>query len=160
MAQNQPTTYQPANLEEVKPATFAYQPGYQYGTAQQPGITSSQYIGSTQVQAQTHQPVKGESRIEYVPYEKSVIEYEAVQRTEYVPREKKVVEHYAVEYQTEYVPQVFHDRYVEYIPQERVVERVEYTPVERQVVHHPQPEVQQEVPVQQVIPVQSVVQPV
>jgi Epiplasmin protein len=48
--------------------------------------------------------VKGESRIEYIPYEKSMIEYEAVQRTEYVPKEKRVTDYYAVEYQTEYIP--------------------------------------------------------
>jgi hypothetical protein len=42
--------------------------------------------------------VKGESRIEYVPYEKSVIEYEEVQRIEYVPKEKKVTDYYAIEY--------------------------------------------------------------
>jgi len=170
-----PNTFShPSGLEEVKPATtllqhpgaYSYAPGYGQPylpqgvtPAQQAPVTSSQYIGSTPVQVATHQPVKGESRIEYVPYEKSVLEYEAVQRTEYVPREKKVVDHYAVEHQVEYHPQVFHDRYVEYIPQERVVERVEYTPVERQVVHHSQPEVvQQEVPVQQYVQPQYVQQ--
>lgn len=49
------------------------------------------------------QSIKGESRVEYVPYEKTVMEYEAVQRyiliyyflrTEYVPREKKITDYY------------------------------------------------------------------
>jgi hypothetical protein len=134
-------------FEEVKPTTFLPQ-NYGFSQAGQAPITSSQYLGSIPVPATTQQPLKGESRIEYVPYEKAVIEYEAVPRTEYVAREKKVVDHYAVEYQTEYIPQVFHDRYIEYVPQERVVERIEYTPVERQIVHQPHPEVvQQEVPV-------------
>jgi hypothetical protein len=48
--------------------------------------------------------VKGESRVEYIPYEKSITEYETVYRTEYVPKEKKVTDYYAVEYQTEYIP--------------------------------------------------------
>jgi hypothetical protein len=56
----------------------------------------------------------------YVPYERTEIEYEEVQRpvvtTEYIPKEKKVTDYYAVEYQTEYVPQVHHDKVVEYIP--------------------------------------------
>lgn len=63
--------------------------------------------------------MKGESRIEYVPYEKTVVEYEAVQRTDYVPKEKKVTDYYAIEYQTEYIPQVYQDKYIEYIPTER-----------------------------------------
>jgi len=54
--------------------------------------------------SQLRESIKGESRIEYVPYEKAVIEYEAVQRTEYVPKEKRVTDYYAVEYQTEYIP--------------------------------------------------------
>ncbi len=58
------------------------------------------------VPAASQQAIKGESRIEYVPYENSVIEYEFVPGTGYIPHEKKVIDHYAVEYQTEYVPQV------------------------------------------------------
>jgi len=165
--------------EESKPTSYVV-PGY-YGAynapvyatqgattvpagttvAGQPGnaaLTSSQYLGSYQLPQSAHQPVKGESRVEYVPYEKSVFEYEAVQRTEYVPREKKVVDHYAVEHQVEYIPQVFHDRYVEYIPQERVVERIEYQPVTRQIVHPPKQEVQQVQQVQQVPVTYSTVQ--
>ena len=103
---------------------------------------SSQYVG-TSVGAQTlRESIKGESRIEYIPYEKNVLEYEAVERVEYIPRTKVVQDVYAVEYITEYVPQVYQDRYIEYIPQERVTERIEYVPIERQLVHYPQEEVQ------------------
>ncbi|CAD8085607.1 unnamed protein product [Paramecium sonneborni] len=102
------------------------------------------------------QVIKGESRIEYIPYEKSVIEYEEVRQRIQVPREKYVTEYQAVEYQTEYIPQVFYDKVTEYVPVDRYQDRVEYYPVERQVVH------QQQVVAQPVVQpvVQSVVQPV
>jgi hypothetical protein len=48
-----------------------------------------------------------------------------------IPKERVVTDYYAVEYQTEYVPQVFQDVYTEYVPVERVQERVEYYPIER-----------------------------
>jgi len=107
-------------------------------------LAQSQYVSSQLVSNASAAPVKGESRIEYIPYEKSVVEYEPVERIEYVAREKKVVDHYAVEYQTEYIPQVYQDKYIEYVPTERVVERVEYQAVQRQVVHPPQQEVVQQ----------------
>ena len=44
------------------------------------------------------QSVKGEIRVKYMPYEKTILEYEAVQHTEFVPREKKVQEYYQIEY--------------------------------------------------------------
>lgn len=37
--------------------------------------------------------VKGQSRINYVPYEKKVVEYENRQRVERVPRTRKVIEY-------------------------------------------------------------------
>ena len=64
---------------------------------------STVHVSTTAVTS-NREVVKGESRIEYVPYEKTIIEYEAVQRIEYVPREKKVTDYYAIEYQTEYIP--------------------------------------------------------
>ncbi|KAL4488906.1 hypothetical protein ABPG72_005693 [Tetrahymena utriculariae] len=119
---------------------------------QQAALSQSQAIASGLVATQLQREVvKGESRIEYIPYEKSVIEYEAVQRVDYVPKEKKITDYYAVEYQTEYIPQVYQDRYIEYIPTERVQERVEYQAIQKQIVHQP---VQQQ---QQVV--QTVVQP-
>jgi len=39
-------------------------------------------------QAPVQQSIRGESRIEQVPYERSVIDYEPVERTEYVAKEK------------------------------------------------------------------------
>lgn len=42
--------------------------------------------------------IKGESRIEYIPYEKSYMEYEQVMKTEYIPKERKVTDYYAVEH--------------------------------------------------------------
>lgn len=49
-------------------------------------VVGSQYVGSNVLR----ESIKGESRIEYVPYEKNVIEYEAVERVEYVPKTKTV----------------------------------------------------------------------
>lgn len=56
-------------------------------------------------------PIRGESRIEYVPYQRAVMEYEEQEYVQYVPRERRVTDYYAVEYQTEYVPQVFQEKY-------------------------------------------------
>jgi len=114
-------------------------------------LAQSQYVSSQLVASTSAAPVKGESRVEYIPYEKSIVEYEPVEKIEYVAREKKVVDHYAVEYQTEYLPQVYQDKYIEYVPTERFVERVEYQAVQRQVVHPPQQEVVQQ---QTVAPIQ------
>lgn len=57
--------------------------------------------------SESRQSIQGEKRIEYIPYEKTVIEYEPITKIEYVPRERKVIEYYPVEYQTEYIPQVY-----------------------------------------------------
>lgn len=92
--------------------------------------------------------MSAESRLEYVPYQKSHIEYDQVERveqipvqrviTEYeevrraqrVPVERLVQDYYAVEYQTEYVPRVIEEKVVDYVQQEKVFERVQYTPYE------------------------------
>ncbi|CAD8064022.1 unnamed protein product [Paramecium sonneborni] len=102
---------------------------------QQPVVTQS-VVAQPVVQQQPI--IKGESRVEYIPYEKSVIEYEEVRQKIQVPREKYITEYQAIEYQTEYVPQVFYDKVTEYVPVDKYQERVEYYPVERQVVHQPQ----------------------
>ncbi|CAD8067957.1 unnamed protein product [Paramecium sonneborni] len=102
--------------------------------------------------------IKGESRVEYIPYEKSVIEYEEVRQRIQVPREKYITEYQAIEYQTEYVPQVFYDKVTEYVPVDRYQERVEYYPVERQVVHQPQVQTVAQPVVQQSYVAQPVVQ--
>eukprot|EP00825_Cyclidium_porcatum_P011923 TRINITY_DN16185_c0_g1_i2.p1 TRINITY_DN16185_c0_g1~~TRINITY_DN16185_c0_g1_i2.p1 ORF type:complete len:286 (-),score=66.57 TRINITY_DN16185_c0_g1_i2:397-1254(-) len=159
--ENQPQINNQVPQSKVYPGLL---PQTQYSNVlpvQQP-LVSSQIIG-------TQQRIKGESRIEYVPYEKTIVEYETVTRTEkiprerkiieyeevsrieYVPKEKKITDYYAVEHQTEYIPQVYQDKYIEYVPQERVVERVEYQALEKQVVHQAVQETQQ---------VQQIVQPV
>ncbi|EAR97196.1 hypothetical protein TTHERM_00481300 (macronuclear) [Tetrahymena thermophila SB210] len=140
----------------TQPVQYVQQPvQYVQQTVQgvhQSALSQSQAVASGLVATQIQREVvKGESRIEYIPYEKSVIEYEAVQRVDYVPKEKKITDYYAVEYQTEYLPQVYQDRYIEYIPTERIQERVEYQAIQKQIVHQP---VQQQ---QQVL--QTVVQP-
>lgn len=106
--------------------------------APQGGLVQSQVIVNS-----GREVVKGESRVEYIPYEKSVLEYEAVQRTEYIPREKKITDYYTIEHQVEYIPQVYQDKYIDYVPTERVLERVEYQAVEKQLVHQPVQPVQQ-----------------
>ncbi|CAK62403.1 unnamed protein product (macronuclear) [Paramecium tetraurelia] len=177
----QPNHFQPGFAPQYAPAPVAYgppltssplrysqplyqpsvvaQPVYAPQVVQQPVLCSTSclttschsiFVAQPVVAAQ---PIKGESRIEYVPYEKTVLEYEEVRQKIQVPRERYVTDYYAVEYQTEYVPQVFQEKFTEYVPVDRYQERVEYYPVERQVVHQQvQPVVQQ--------PVQVVQQPV
>lgn len=73
-------------------------------------------------------PPEPETRIEYVPFEKTVIEYEDVKEIEKVPRvrtiieyeevekikkvprEKKVTDYKAIEYITEYKPKITHEK--------------------------------------------------
>ena len=93
--------------------------------------------------------IKGESRIEYVPFEKKIVEYKDEARVERVPkkrtvteyREEKVVEevprevtvtdYYAVEYLRQYIPQYIPEKQIEYVAKERKVKKYEYIPVER-----------------------------
>jgi hypothetical protein len=42
--------------------------------------------------------IQGESQIQYVPYERSVVDYQPVQHIEYIPRENKVTDYYAIEH--------------------------------------------------------------
>ena len=95
--------------------------------------------------------IKGESRIEYVPFEKKVVEYKDEARVERVPkkrtvteyREEKVVEevprevtvtdYYAVEYLRQYIPQYVPEKQIEYVDRERKVKKYEYIPVERYI---------------------------
>lgn len=93
------------------------------------------------------------SRVEYVPVQNSITEYETrewvetIPRqqtlteyqerrwTETVPREVSRIDHYAIEYLREYVPEVVATSSMAVIPQERFIQRTEYYPVERQVQH-------------------------
>ena len=43
-------------------------------------------------------PIAGETRVEYHPYNKTVVEYETQYVTQQVPREKVVTDYYPVEY--------------------------------------------------------------
>lgn len=45
------------------------------------------------IQGNSQGPIKGESRIEYVPYEKTIIEYEQVERKERIPKERTIIEY-------------------------------------------------------------------
>ncbi|CAD8197249.1 unnamed protein product [Paramecium octaurelia] len=96
--------------------------------AQQPVIQSS---GPVVTQGNV---IKGESRIEYIPYTKEVTEYVTQEVVEYVPRERKITDYYAVEYVTEHIPQVIQEKYIEYVPVETIKERTEYQAVTRQSV--------------------------
>ncbi|CAK83020.1 unnamed protein product (macronuclear) [Paramecium tetraurelia] len=82
----------------------------------------------------TGQAVKGESRIEYIPYEKTIMEYEEVRRQIQVPITRQITEYQAIQYETEYIPQVIQEKVIEYMPVEKFAERVEYQTVTRQNV--------------------------
>ena len=93
--------------------------------------------------------IKGESRIEYVPFEKKILEYKdqakvervpkKVKRVEYreerkvetIPREVTVTDYYAVEYLRQYIPQYVPEKRIEYIQVPKKQVRYEYIPVER-----------------------------
>ena len=49
--------------------------------------------------------MKGESRIEYVPYERTYTDYEEVRRQIQVPVTKTITDYYAVQHDTDYHPQ-------------------------------------------------------
>ncbi|CAD8182387.1 unnamed protein product [Paramecium pentaurelia] len=80
----------------------------------------------------TGQAIKGESKIEYIPYEKTIMEYEEVRRQIQVPITRQITEYQAIQYETEYIPQVIQEKVIEYMPVEKVAERVEYQTVTRQ----------------------------
>jgi Epiplasmin protein len=70
-------------------------------------------------------------RVEQVPVQRVITEYEEVRRSQTVPVERMVQDYYAVEYQTEYVPRVVEEKVIDYVQQERHMERVQYVPYER-----------------------------
>lgn len=55
--------------------------------------------------ASTQPSVKGETRIEYVPYERTYTDYEEVRRQIQVPVTKTITDYYAVQHDTDYHPQ-------------------------------------------------------
>lgn len=125
----------------VQPSVSYVQPVVQqqtYAVAAQPTI---QRIDSVQPAAS--------SRYEYVPYNRTVVDYQVqeyveqvpVQRTvteyqerrymETIPREVVTVDYQAIEHIKQYVPQIIPERTVETYPVERIIQRTEYIPVER-----------------------------
>jgi hypothetical protein len=99
--------------------------------------------------------IKGESRIEYVPFEKKIIEYKdqskvervpkKVKKIEYreerkietIPKEVTVTDYYAVEYLRQYIPQYVPEKRIEYVQVPKKQVRYEYIPVERYFPPHP-----------------------
>jgi len=142
----QPTTY-------VQPVTNYVTETRAVPVTYQTGVVSSQ-VGRTNIS--TGEVIKGntltylgESRIEYIPFEqritdyeirewveqvprqRTITEYQERRYTETVPREVTKVDYYAIEYLRQYIPQVIPETTVETVPVERVVQRTEYIPVER-----------------------------
>eukprot|EP00828_Plagiopyla_frontata_P009876 TRINITY_DN1512_c0_g1_i2.p1 TRINITY_DN1512_c0_g1~~TRINITY_DN1512_c0_g1_i2.p1 ORF type:complete len:311 (-),score=35.89 TRINITY_DN1512_c0_g1_i2:5-937(-) len=71
------------------------------------------------------QPIQ-EKYLEYVPYDRKEIEYIPVQKIEHVPKEKTIREYQIVERVVEKVPIKTYQTTIEYVPVERVEEHVEY----------------------------------
>lgn len=108
--------------------------------------------------------LKGESFIQYIPFEKKIVDHVPVERIEYVPVERSIRDYYAVEKQIEYVPMSRYETEVEYVPQQvidhiphtfieyvpirkeelvpvqEMQEKVEYKPVDRSIIHYPKVE--------------------
>ncbi|KAM3135363.1 hypothetical protein pb186bvf_012521 [Paramecium bursaria] len=142
------TQYQPQYQPQYQGVTTTvpqYQLGQQYQQISQIPATQTSQQATVQ---QTGQVIKGESRIEYIPYTKEITEYVTQEVVEYVPREKKITDYYAVEYITEHIPQVIQEKYIEYVPVETVKERTEYQAVTKQSVIQ-QPNLEQSYQVQQ-----------
>ncbi|CAD8205032.1 unnamed protein product [Paramecium octaurelia] len=128
--------------QQIVQQPYSSQPLQQPLYAQlQPGKLGPQQpiFGQSQIQQIAQPPqegnvVKGQSRIEYIPYERTITEYEEVRRQVQVPITKQVTDYYAVQYDIEYIPQVIQEKQIEYVPVERVAERTEYYIVEKQNV--------------------------
>ena len=173
-SQQQPTNTYTAVTTSQQPATYTttttnYVPGstsyVQQGGYSTSAVNSGYAVGggiSQQHEAQVvntvvntgKEVIKGESRIEYVPFEKKVVEYKDEARVERVPkkrtvteyREEKVVEevprevtvtdYYAVEYLRQYIPQYVPEKQIEYVARERKVKKYEYIPVERYLSYY------------------------
>lgn len=117
------------------------------------GESTTQVISGAQVVGTTvntgKEVIKGESRIEYVPFEKKIVEYKdqakvervakKVKKVEYkeerkietIPKEVTVTDYYAVEYLRQYIPQYVPEKRIEYVQVPKKQVRYEYIPVER-----------------------------
>ena len=125
--------------------TTSYQPGYTVSNASYP--VGASVVGTTVNTGK--EVIKGESRIEYVPFEKKIVEYKdqakvervpkKVKKIEYreerkienIPKEVTVTDYYAVEYLRQYIPQYVPEKRIEYVQVPKKQVRYEYIPVER-----------------------------
>jgi len=142
-------TQTPAVVSNVGPGGLVTQtPAVVTNTAGM-GISGVGYGVQTQVIPSIAPP--STSRVEYVPVQQTVVDYETREWVETVPRQQTITEYqerrwtetvprevvrvdqYAIEYLREYVPEVVATSNVQVIPQERLIQRTEYYPVERQV---------------------------
>ena len=77
---------------------------------------------------------KTESKLEYLPMEKTILDSVAVEKVEYIPVEKKITDFITIEHKTEYVPVSKFETKTNYQPVDRVeyeeVRTTEYVPVE------------------------------
>jgi hypothetical protein len=73
---------------------------------------SPQSAALTSTNVVTQAPVKGESRIEYVPYDRVVTEYEEVRRQVQVPVTTYVTDYHIVQHEVEYLPQVYQEKII------------------------------------------------
>ena len=150
------SNYVPANT--VTTSNYAYGQGSGYGAervervegrvgAGVPVASRAEVVGTTVNTGK--EVIKGESRIEYVPFEKKILEYKdqakvervpkKVKRVEYkeekkvetIPREVTVTDYYAVEYLRQYIPQYVPEKKIEYVQVPKKQVRYEYIPVER-----------------------------
>jgi hypothetical protein len=132
-------------------STYAYGTGSSYAGERRDyavrGGVEERIVGTTVNTGK--EVIKGESRIEYVPFEKKIIEYKdqakveripkKVKRVEYreerkvetIPREVTVTDYYAVEYLRQYIPQYVPEKRIEYVQVPKKQIRYEYIPVER-----------------------------
>ena len=135
---------------------YAVGGGYYTSTAAVPATTTvttnAQVVGTTVNTGK--EVIKGESRIEYVPFEKKIIEYKdqskvervpkKVKKIEYreerkietIPKEVTVTDYYAVEYLRQYIPQYVPEKRIEYVQVPKKQVRYEYIPVERYTFHY------------------------
>lgn len=143
-----PVLYEVATSTYVPPSnSYPVGAGSSYYTTTTANYAVGGIVGTTVNTGK--EVIKGESRIEYVPFEKKIIEYKDQAKVERVPRKVKKVEYreerkvetipkevtvtdyYAVEYLRQYIPQYVPEKRVEYVQVPKKQVRYEYIPVER-----------------------------
>ncbi|EGR34317.1 hypothetical protein IMG5_016570 [Ichthyophthirius multifiliis] len=96
----------------------------------QSSVVVAPQLVSSGVVKQQMQPVLGQSRLEHIPYQRKVVDYEQQVSTTIVPKERLVQDYYTIEHQVSYIPNVIQEPYVDYVPVQRYKQRVEYNAVE------------------------------